>query len=95
MLKYAIVFLIISLIAGALGLTNISRIAKRISLVLFALFFLLFLLIVGLILLIGEAIERPVVPAGAVMRDHGGFALLVEPRAGCNPAVSISPWRPA
>lgn len=94
MLKYAIVFLIISLIAGALGLTNISRIAKRISLILFALFFLLFLLIVGLILLVGEALERPVVPAGKVMREQGGFALWVEPRAARNPAFSISPWRP-
>jgi uncharacterized membrane protein YtjA (UPF0391 family) len=94
MLKYAIVFLIISLIAGALGLTNISQIARRISLVLFALFFLLFLFIVGLILLIGEAIERPVVPAGKVMRDHGGYAFLVEPRAERNPAVPVSPWLP-
>jgi uncharacterized membrane protein YtjA (UPF0391 family) len=31
MLKYAIIFLIISIIAGALGLTNVSQLAKRIS----------------------------------------------------------------
>jgi uncharacterized membrane protein YtjA (UPF0391 family) len=36
MFKYAVIFLIISLIAGALGFTNASVIAKRISLVLFA-----------------------------------------------------------
>ncbi len=94
MLKYAIIFLIISLIAGALGLTNISRIAKRISLVLFALFFLIFLVIVGLIVLVGEAIERPVVPS-KVMRDQGGIILQVETRAVRNPAVSISAWRRA
>ena len=55
MLKYAIVFLIISLIAGALGLTNVSQLAKRISLVLFALFLLAFLALVGFVYLVGEA----------------------------------------
>ena len=59
MFKFAVIFLIISLIAGALGFTNISLIAKRISLALFALFFLAFLAIVGLALLVGEALERP------------------------------------
>ena len=42
MFKYAVFFLVLSLIAGALGLTNVSRVAKRISLVLFALLFLVF-----------------------------------------------------
>jgi uncharacterized membrane protein YtjA (UPF0391 family) len=55
MLKYAIVFLIISLIAGALGLTNVSQLAKRVSLVLFALFLLAFLALVGFVYLAGEA----------------------------------------
>jgi uncharacterized membrane protein YtjA (UPF0391 family) len=55
MLKYAIVFLIISLIAGALGLTNVSQLAKRVSLVLFALFLLAFLALVGFVYLLGEA----------------------------------------
>ena len=68
MFKYAVIFLIISLIAGALGFTNASAIAKRISLVLFALFFLLFLAVVGFALLIGEAIApSPPRPAPAVM----------------------------
>jgi uncharacterized membrane protein YtjA (UPF0391 family) len=56
MLKYAVIFLIVSLIAGAVGLTNVSRIAKRVSMVLFGLFFLGFLALVGVAYLLGEAI---------------------------------------
>ena len=52
MFTWAVVFLIISLVAGALGLTNISAAAKRISLILFALFFLMFLAVVGLALML-------------------------------------------
>lgn len=59
MFKYAVFFLVISLIAGALGLTNVSRVAKRISLVLFALFFLIFLAIIGLAYLVSEATSDP------------------------------------
>jgi uncharacterized membrane protein YtjA (UPF0391 family) len=55
MFKYALVFLIISVIAGAIGLTNISTIAKRVSLVFFALFFLGFLALLGFAYLLGEA----------------------------------------
>ncbi len=58
MFKYAVVFLIISLIAGALGLTNVSQVAKRVSMVLFALFFLAFALM-GFAYLVSEAIDRP------------------------------------
>jgi uncharacterized membrane protein YtjA (UPF0391 family) len=58
MFKYAIIFLIVSLIAGAFGLTNISQIAKRISMVLFALFFLAFLALLGFAYLVSEA-NRP------------------------------------
>jgi uncharacterized membrane protein YtjA (UPF0391 family) len=66
MFKYAIIFLIISLIAGALGFTNASVIAKRISMVLFALFFLLFLAVLGFAWMVGEAIApRPAAPAPA------------------------------
>jgi uncharacterized membrane protein YtjA (UPF0391 family) len=57
MLKHAILFLIISLIAGGVGLTNISGIAKRISLVLFALSFLGFLALLGFAYLLGEAFD--------------------------------------
>jgi uncharacterized membrane protein YtjA (UPF0391 family) len=58
MFKYAVIFLIISLVAGALGLTNVSAIAKRISLILFALFFVVFLILLGFALLVGEAMEH-------------------------------------
>lgn len=56
MLRYAIVFLILSLVAGAFGLTNISALAKRISLILFALFFIGFLLLLGFAWLVAGAI---------------------------------------
>jgi uncharacterized membrane protein YtjA (UPF0391 family) len=62
MFKYAVIFLVISLVAGAFGLTNISRIAKRISLVLFALFFLLFLALVGFAVLLEKALTPPPPP---------------------------------
>ena len=52
MFKWAVFFLIISLVAGAAGLTNISIVAKRIAMVLFALFFLFFLALLGLAYLV-------------------------------------------
>lgn len=55
MFKFAFVFLIISLIAGGVGLTGISGIARRISFVLFALCFLGFLALLGFAYLLGEA----------------------------------------
>ena len=55
MFKFAVMSLIISLIAGGVGLTNISTFFKRIALGLFALFFLGFLALLGLAYLIGEA----------------------------------------
>ena len=58
MLRYAMLFLIISLVAGALGLTNISLIAKRISMILFAVFFLIFLALLGFALLVGSALTH-------------------------------------
>jgi uncharacterized membrane protein YtjA (UPF0391 family) len=66
MLRWAIVFLIISLLAGALGLTNVSQLAKRISLVLFALFLLAFLALIGFAYLVGEAMAgSALLPAAA------------------------------
>jgi uncharacterized membrane protein YtjA (UPF0391 family) len=56
MLRFAVIFLIISLVAGAFGLVNISEIARRISMILFAIFFLLAALLFGIVVLIGEAI---------------------------------------
>jgi uncharacterized membrane protein YtjA (UPF0391 family) len=55
MLKYAIVLLLISVIAGATGMTNVSAIAKRISIVLFAICFLGFLALLGFAYMLGEA----------------------------------------
>ncbi len=55
MFKYAIFFLIISLISGGLGMTWLSGFARRISMVLFALFFLGFIALLGFAYLLGEA----------------------------------------
>jgi uncharacterized membrane protein YtjA (UPF0391 family) len=44
MLKWAIIFLIISLIAGAFGFTGIARGAATISKILFVVFLILFLI---------------------------------------------------
>jgi uncharacterized membrane protein YtjA (UPF0391 family) len=44
MLKLAIIFLVISLIAGALGFTGIARGAATISKILFVLFLILFVI---------------------------------------------------
>jgi uncharacterized membrane protein YtjA (UPF0391 family) len=65
MFKYAVFFLALSLIAGALGLTNVSRVAKRISLVLFALLFLVFLALIGFAYLLSEATAGPAPMPGA------------------------------
>ena len=44
MLKWAIIFLVISLIAGALGFTGVARGAATISKVLFVIFLILFVI---------------------------------------------------
>jgi uncharacterized membrane protein YtjA (UPF0391 family) len=62
MLRYAIIFLVLSLVAGAFGLTNISALAKKISLILFALFFIGFLLVLGFAWLVAGALA-PSAPA--------------------------------
>lgn len=62
MLRYAIIFFVLSLVAGAFGLTNISGMAKRISMVLFALFFIGFLILLGFAWLVAGAIG-PSTPA--------------------------------
>jgi uncharacterized membrane protein YtjA (UPF0391 family) len=56
MFRWAVVCLVISLIAGGLGLTNISLFAKRLALILFALFFLCFLALVGFAYLVSSAV---------------------------------------
>jgi uncharacterized membrane protein YtjA (UPF0391 family) len=57
MFKYAVLFFLMSLIAAATGLTNISTFARRVSVVLFALFFLGFLALLGFAYLLGEAFQ--------------------------------------
>ncbi|MDR6954695.1 uncharacterized membrane protein YtjA (UPF0391 family) [Ancylobacter sp. 3268] len=59
MFKYAVIFLVISLIAGGIGLTGISALARRISFILFGLFFLGFLALIGLALLVDKAMTTP------------------------------------
>jgi len=54
MLKWAIIFLVISLIAGALGFTNISELAGRLAKILFAVFFVLFLIVLVFAFMAGE-----------------------------------------
>ena len=67
MFKYAVFFLVLSLIAGALVLANVSRVAKRISLVLFALLFPVFLARIGVAYLLSEATAGPVLGAVAAI----------------------------
>ena len=56
MFEYAVIFLLVALIIGTLGLTNVSDIAKKVSLVLFAVSFLMFLALVGFAYLARDAI---------------------------------------
>ncbi len=67
MLKFAILFLVISLIAGALGFTNASVIARRISMAIFAIFFLLAAIVFGLVYLVGEAIVNSALPLATLV----------------------------
>jgi uncharacterized membrane protein YtjA (UPF0391 family) len=62
--RWAVICLIISLLAGGLGLTNISAFAKRLSMIFFALFFLGFLALLGFAYLVGSALTHAeLVPA--------------------------------
>jgi uncharacterized membrane protein YtjA (UPF0391 family) len=61
MLRWAIIFLIISIVAGAFGYINISEFTRRISIVLFALFFIGFLVFLGLALLVVDAASTPLI----------------------------------
>jgi len=57
MLRWAILFLIISLIAGGFGFANVSGFARRMSFILFALFFVGFLITLGFALLVLKAVD--------------------------------------
>lgn len=56
MLRWAILCLIISLVAGGFGLTNISAFAKKLSIFFFALFFIGFLALLGFAWLVAQAV---------------------------------------
>jgi uncharacterized membrane protein YtjA (UPF0391 family) len=56
MLRWALIFLVISLVAGALGFTGIAAGAGRIARLLFGLFLVLAIVVVIVALLIGQAI---------------------------------------
>lgn len=57
MLRYAVIFLILSIVAGAFGFVNISELTRKISFILFGLFFLGFLILLGFALLVVEATD--------------------------------------
>jgi uncharacterized membrane protein YtjA (UPF0391 family) len=57
MLRWAIIFLVISLIAGGLGFTGIAAGAARMSKILFGVFFALFLIAILLAVLIGDLLS--------------------------------------
>lgn len=63
MFRWAIICLVISLVAGGLGLTNISDFARKLSMIFFALFFLGFLALLGFAYLVTEAVSQSMVPA--------------------------------
>lgn len=56
MLKWAIIFFVISLVAGALGFTKVSAATSGIAKVLFAVALVIFLIFLALALLGGEII---------------------------------------
>ena len=63
-LRWAIICLVISLVAGALGFTGISGFAKRLSMIFFALFFIGFLILLGFAYLVAGAVAHAaIVPA--------------------------------
>lgn len=56
MLKWAVILFVVSLIAGALGLTGIAGAARRLSMILFGIFLALAILVVVVAIAIGQAV---------------------------------------
>lgn len=56
MLKWALIFFVISLVAGALGFTGIAGGAKRIAQILFGLFLVIAIAVVLIAIAIGQAV---------------------------------------
>ncbi|MBC7577138.1 MAG: DUF1328 domain-containing protein [Tardiphaga sp.] len=57
MFRWAVICLVISLIAGGLGLTGLSGFARRLAMIFFALFFLGFLALLGFAYLVAGAVS--------------------------------------
>jgi uncharacterized membrane protein YtjA (UPF0391 family) len=57
MFRWAVICLVISLIAGGFGLTNISAFAKKLSMIFFVLFLLGFLAFLGFAYLVAGAVS--------------------------------------
>lgn len=60
MLKYAVIFLIISMLAGAMGFMNISAVARRVSFVLFGIFLAMAALVLLFFVLLDKATSQSV-----------------------------------
>ena len=56
MLKWAIIFLVVSLVAGALGFTGIASGAARIARILFGIFLAIFIVLLILAFVVGDAL---------------------------------------
>ncbi|HEY7382755.1 MAG TPA: DUF1328 domain-containing protein [Dongiaceae bacterium] len=56
MLKWAFIFLIVSLVAGALGFSGIAAGAATLARILFGIFLAIFLILLVVALLLGEAL---------------------------------------
>lgn len=56
MLKWALIFFLISIVAGALGYTNVAAGASRIAKILFVVFLVIFVIFLVLALLAGEVL---------------------------------------
>jgi uncharacterized membrane protein YtjA (UPF0391 family) len=56
MLRWALIFLVISLVAGALGFTGVARGAATIAKILFGIFLAIFVVLLLLALLAGETL---------------------------------------
>ena len=67
MLKYAVIFLIISMIAGAMGFLNMSAIARRISMVLFGIFLALAVLVFLFFVLLDRVTSTGVIEGALVL----------------------------
>jgi uncharacterized membrane protein YtjA (UPF0391 family) len=56
MLKWALIFLVVSLVAGALGFSGVARGAATIAKILFGIFLAIFVVLLLFALLAGEAL---------------------------------------